>query len=592
MYLCRTHTQSSRVIEELKNISTHLKRKKIFSEIGAIGLRGRNALCFHPLIKKSNSDASTSQLVCQQLRKFKKCDFFKNMRKKQSNVIDLINQISNFPMDGYDLIKICEIWELCPYFLSQKALNESELTLIACNYQWMINPHIREIYLEHLGTELEDIILVIDEAHNFPETAIDMASRELTMYSIDQMMKEADETNFINAVKFGEIISKILDDFKSKLGNQKEIAISAELIIKRIQKKLNLVYLEDFFEQMIDEGDIIRKKKIEENRYPRSFLYNVGSFWLYWIQNVGKDSFFYCISKYMSKNKYSAVKFEINCLDPTIITNSFLKRTHASIHLSGTLNTGAYLDILNLPETTKIINLPSPFSPDQFKVFVTESVTTRNTERTVEMYEKIVQKCIEVIENTPKNIGIFAASYQVMNGMMEQGIEKKIKNLGKKFFREKPEFSAKENDAMVKKFKDSSKKEGGVLLGVCGGRNAEGEDFPGDLMNAVIVVGIPFATPSLKINSIINYYSKLFNDKQKGKDLGYNIKAFQKASQAAGRSMRSLDDKSVVVLLDQRYYSPYFNRLLASWLREYMEVLPDVPELLGNKIRDFWNKNY
>ena len=208
------------------------------------------------------------------------------------------------------------------------------------------------------------------------------------------------------------------------------------------------------------------------------------------------------------------------------------------------------------------------------------------------MYEKIVQKCIEVIENTPKNIGIFAASYQVMNGMMEQGIEKKIKNLGKKFFREKPEFSAKENDAMVKKFKDSSKKEGGVLLGVCGGRNAEGEDFPGDLMNAVIVVGIPFATPSLKINSIINYYSKLFNDKQKGKDLGYNIKAFQKASQAAGRSMRSLDDKSVVVLLDQRYYSPYFNRLLASWLREYMEVLPDVPELLGNKIRDFWNKNY
>ena len=30
------------------------------------------------------------------------------------------------------------------------------------------------------------------------------------------------------------------------------------------------------------------------------------------------------------------------------------------------------------------------------------------------------------------------------------------------------------------------------LLGACGGRNSEGEDFPGDFMNAVVVVGVPF----------------------------------------------------------------------------------------------------
>ncbi|NHI92682.1 MAG: hypothetical protein EAX96_09270 [Candidatus Lokiarchaeota archaeon] len=591
IYLCRTHTQSSRVIEELKSISTHLKKNNIYSEIGAIGLRGRNALCFHHLIKDSQNDASTSQLVCQQLRKFKKCNFFNNIKKNQVNTIDLVKQISNYPMDGYDLIKICEVWELCPYFISQKALTESDLTLIACNYQWIINPNIREIFLENLGCSLESIILVIDEAHNLPDAAIELASRDLTHYSIDQMVREAEEIDFPLAIQFGNILSNMLEDFKSKLKNQNEMAISPELIINRIRKKLNIAYLEDFFEQMINEGEIIRKKYIEDNKNPRSFLFNVGNFWSYWLKMIGNDAFFYNIAKYTTKNKYTSTRFELHCLDPTIITNSFLKEVYSSIHLSGTLNTGAYLDILNLPDTTKILHLPSPFSVDQFKVYTLESLTTRNTERSNEMYEKIVNRCLEVIENTPKNIGIFAASYQVLNGMIKQGIDKKIKLLGKKFFKESSELSPRDNDGMIKRYKEESKKNGAVLLGVCGGRNAEGEDFPGDFMNAVIIIGIPFATPSLKINSMIEYYTKLFNDNQKGKDLGYNIKAFQRASQAAGRSMRTVDDRSIIILLDYRYYSPYFNRLLSNWLKDHLEILPDTPNLLGKKVKEFWIKN-
>ena len=88
------------------------------------------------------------------------------------------------------------------------------------------------------------------------------------------------------------------------------------------------------------------------------------------------------------------------------------------------------------------------------------------------------------------------------------GITAEIKS--KRLFVEQRNLSASENALLLSNFKGQSKKGGAVLLGVCGGRNSEGEDYPGDYMNAVIIVGLPYHLPTPRVKAKIAYYDKVF----------------------------------------------------------------------------------
>lgn len=118
--------------------------------------------------------------------------------------------------------------------------------------------------------------------------------------------------------------------------------------------------------------------------------------------------------------------------------------------------------------------------------------------------------------------------------------------------------TAEEKDLFLIQFK-AEKEQGGVLLGVSGANFAEGVDLPGDLLNGVVVVGLPLARPDLKTKESIKYYEERFG---KGWDYGYIYPAMSKCIQSAGRCIRSETDKGVVIFLDERFTWPnYFNCL-------------------------------
>ncbi len=93
--------------------------------------------------------------------------------------------------------------------------------------------------------------------------------------------------------------------------------------------------------------------------------------------------------------------------------------------------------------------------------------------------------------------------------------------------------SSKANEKMVAQFKAFAERDGAVFLGVQGGRTSEGVDFPGNQMNSVIIVGVPYAEPTPRVKAQIEYYEKCFPNL--GREYGYVLPAMKKASQAAGR---------------------------------------------------------
>jgi DNA excision repair protein ERCC-2 len=278
------------------------------------------------------------------------------------------------------------------------------------------------------------------------------------------------------------------------------------------------------------------------------------------------------------------VKLEIQALDPRTITQPLIDGAYATISMSGTLvPLDAYRDIMGLPADTIMARFPSPFPEENVLAFVLRGVTTKETYRKPEMYEKLAERVAEAVASVPANVGVFTASYEVLEGLLDAGL---LNKLEKPVFIEEREMSSSKNDRLVRDFKSWAGKGGAVLLGVIGGRNAEGGDYPGDQMNAVIVVGIPYGRPTKRTQTAIEYYESQFPGK--GMFYGYYLPAHRRMCQAAGRAHRLLTDKAVVIFMDWRVATAFVKRSLPSWLRDKVEILKDEKGALRKRLRAFF----
>jgi DNA excision repair protein ERCC-2 len=231
----------------------------------------------------------------------------------------------------------------------------------------------------------------------------------------------------------------------------------------------------------------------------------------------------------------------------------------------------------------------SPFEKKNIKAIITEGVDTRRENRTPKMFKKMNEKIHEVIKCTPANVGIFCASYKILRGLFENGIEKIVKDNNKKLFIEEPGLSASENALLVNDFKSMAvpPNKGGVLLGVCGGRNSEGEDYPGDYMNSVIVAGFPYHLQTPRVKAKIDYYDKVFH--KEGWNFAYLYPAAQRANQASGRPIRRAIDRGCLVFMDRRFKEQY--NWISDWVKKQLEIIPDQKNAIIQNLYPFWNDN-
>jgi len=241
--------------------------------------------------------------------------------------------------------------------------------------------------------------------------------------------------------------------------------------------------------------------------------------------------------------------------------------------------------IVKLPQDTIEKVVPSPFPSEHILPLISCGVTTAMEKRTPEMFRKIIKRIEEVVQHTPLNVGIFAPSFEVLGRLLTEGLKK---NWNKPLFCEHRSMTSKENERMIVEFKAHSKSGGAVLLGVQGGRSSEGVDFPGDEMNSVVIVGLPYAEPTPRVKAQINYFEKWFPGF--GREYGYVLPAMKKASQAAGRPIRTLEDKGAMIFLDYRFATPYSQSFLPMWIRDNLKVLPDEEGAITRELRVFFKK--
>ncbi|MHA1150973.1 MAG: helicase C-terminal domain-containing protein [Promethearchaeota archaeon] len=593
IYMCRTHAQNTRVIKEMTRIAKFLEKNQLKIKLNGLSIRGRNEMCLHEYILKEKFSPKDAMAVCSDLRKNKTCPYFMNLLKKRDELekpILIAPDILDKPIDAEELINLCKNKKLCPYFLAKYLLKD--MKVIICNYQWIFNPEIRHSFIKFIDKELERSILIIDECHNLIDIATDINSERITPYSLGLCLRDLQLYNSPNELqRFIKFMINLLKRKKDKL-NMEEIAIDPKKYLKKLYQKLGYVDLTEFkstVKVLLEESNSIHEEKLAEGKSSKDFIGSIAEFWLKWLKCYTLDNYFFCYSTRI-KNGKKSIALEIVALDPRELTIPVLKQCFTSLSLSGTANPYVYNNLMGMHNSGKRfkgIIAESPFEKRNIKALILEGVDSRRENRNPRMYRKMNEKIKEVIFSTPANTGIFCASYKILKGLRENGLDAIVKQCKKQLFIEERGLSASENAYMLEEFKSMASNEGAVLLGVCGGRNSEGEDYPGDYMNSVIIAGFPYHLLTPRVEAKIKYYDKVF--KKQGWTFAYLYPAIQRANQASGRPIRKASDKGCLIFMDYRFREKY--QWISDWVRKNLEVIPDRKNILRETIYSFWNSN-
>jgi|SRR3989344_2055115 len=558
-FLTPMHTQHTIAIETIKKI-----KEKFNLNINAVNIIGKKWMC-----SQSNvSDLASNEFAeyCKELKKQNMCEFYLNTYNKSGRKIKptfaakLFVEKFKEPLHVNELIEKAKESKLCPYEVSCLIAKNAEI--IIADYYHVLNPVTRESLFRRINKEIQNSILIFDEAHNVVRRTRSMLSSSISTFTINRALKEA---RHYKLPEVEEIISKISDIIESLIENKLSLT-NNESLIKREEFNSKLTEITDIPE-IVDQleylSDLVYK---EQKKCSSASLANFITSW----QN---DSNAYARILKRASTRSNKVFYLLShtCLDPSLITSPLVSQAYCSIFMSGTLNPiQMHKDLMGI--NAKLVELKNPFPSKNRLNLIAPIVTTKYTKRTEDMFNKIATSCAKICNSINGNSAIFFPSYSIRNIVYK--IFSNICN--KTLFLEHQNITKAEKEDMLEKFKKSNS---AVLLAISGGSLGEGVDYFNNILKCVIIAGLPLTRPDLETSELIRYYDQRFG---KGWDYAYTYPAIIKTLQNAGRCIRSETDRGIIVFMDERFAWQNYKKLFDKEFEYKITLNPE------EEVKEFW----
>ncbi|MDU5650525.1 MAG: ATP-dependent DNA helicase, partial [Clostridium perfringens] len=465
--------------------------------------------------------------------------------------------------EEYDLEYINELSEeynICPFEFSLELSNFCDVVI--CDYNYIFDPQASLKGI--LEGKAKDYIILIDEAHNLLDRGRSMYSSKL----------------------FKDDFLKLKREFKSKdkgiynsLDRANKYLIEKRKVLENLETK-SLVEKEEpsdlygILRGFLEKVDIYESKSSEENSNLLELYFNVYEF-LNICGYYGED--FTTLYKLDGNN----LELLINCLDPSRILKSIMNRFKSVIIFSATLLPMEYFkELYGAQEGDYSVNLTSPFDYKNKLTIVGKDVSTTYSNRKKTL-PKIVNYIIECVKSKRGNYLVFFPSYEYM-WMVHEEIKKREVDFS--LVAQGDHMKEKEKEEFLSLFKEGGEKTH-LGLAVLGGHFSEGIDLTLDKLIGVIIIGVGMPKICLERESIKEYYNSIGKN---GFDYAYVYPGIIKVLQAAGRCIRTEKDKGVVLLLDDRYFTNKYKRLLPrEW---FLNILVESEEGIKNTCKNFWKE--
>jgi len=253
-------------------------------------------------------------------------------------------------------------------------------------------------------------------------------------------------------------------------------------------------------------------------------------------------------------------KFAFRLMDPSVLSKRVFDRVHASLLMSGTLYPAEmYADLLGIDRSRREIRTyGSPFPKTNRLLLVHPELTTLYAKRSSEMHDRIAEQIGAIATAVRGNVALFFPSYELLEQAHSRFLALRVR---KRVLVERPEWTKAQRDGSIEALRVSRGDGGAVLFAVQGGSLSEGVDYEGNVLAAVVVVGLPLSPPNVEVEALKDYYCRKFGF-AKGYDYAYVFPAVNKVLQAAGRPIRSERDRAAIILLEGRLLEPRYARCL------------------------------
>ena len=274
----------------------------------------------------------------------------------------------------------------------------------------------------------------------------------------------------------------------------------------------------------------------------------------------------------------SELELQLLCLDPAPFVDASLSTGRSAALFSATLTPPAYYRSVLGCADARAVALESPFPAGNLGLFCLPGISTRYRDR-----ERSVQSVSDALARLAQsrvgNYLAFFPSYAYLRQVQEDfsarypGISTLVQESG---------LDDAARAAFLARFEPDPAH---TLLGfaVMGGIFGEGVDLAGDRLIGCAIVGVGLPQVNPRQEMLRRYY-----DAQNGAgfDYAYRYPGMNKVLQAAGRVIRTPEDKGVVLLLDDRFAKPEYQRLFPlHW--KHLQYLPG-PAALETALAAFW----
>lgn len=478
---------------------------------------------------------------------------------------DRVNQAIMDVLEKEDIItrdivvEYARLHQVCPFELSLDLSLWSDV--IICDYNYVFDPNV---YLKRFFDESgNDYIFLIDEAHNLVERSRDMFSAQIVkepFLKYKRLFKE----DFPNISKAFNNCNNAMNKIKREhISNgdpyyQKEEITDIYPPINKLIKELE--------EWLIDEKEHQLHEEILELYFELLRFIKIADFYdnryVTYIEQEDKD-----------------VLLKLFCIDPSYLLSETLEKSKAAILFSATLTPlDYYRDILGGDEEDYIIRFNSPFPKDNLCLLVGDTISTKYKDRD-KTYLEIVEYIEEFISQKRGNYFVFFPSYKYMEQIYTHFIDRNpdiITIIQDNFMKEE------DRENFLNRF-HMEKQDTMVAFAVLGGIFSEGIDLIGDKLIGAVIVGVGLPQICFERNIIREYFQ---SENGLGYEYAYMYPGMNKVLQAAGRVIRSEEDKGAILLIDERFGTIKYRRLYPRGWSHYKRVGDS--KWIRTNLRDFW----
>lgn len=429
-------------------------------------------------------------------------------------------------------------FSLCPFELSLTLAGNADA--VVCDYNYAFDPQVR---LERVFLTGVRPTVLMDEAHNLEDRVRDMLSCALSSSEVALWRRET-----------GRALGRAAPAYRA---------------LTRCIQALRAVERE---EGALDAASLAASEAWEKAKgIPLSFGRALYRTQFLLGRAARKQEDYACIVQKRGRERTIGAM----CLNITDYIRGITARFTGSVYFSATLLPLASMrTLLGGGEEDACFQLPSPF-PKEHLLALQLNIDTRYARRE-ETLPLAAQAIRAMYGARPGHYLACFPSYRYLESVraLLDGLPLHVQQEG---------MGEAERESYLRRFEEDK---GGVLgLCVLGGAFSESIDLKGSALIGVCVVGVGLPTVSDQKERLRAFYEGSLGQ---GFDFAYRYPGMHRVLQAAGRVIRTGEDRGVALFLDDRYGQSAYRALLPEHLD--LKTVPSI-DALSAALLDFWSQH-